>query len=228
MAMLTWIPEVLRDAGLVVVEYDGWRTRTTRASGLTVEGVVCHHTATGPNVSNTAVARLLAVGRSDLRGPLAQLGLDRDGHFWMIAAGRCNHNGYGTWGNNSIGIEAYNDGRGEAWPAVQIDAYERGCAALLAHLNFPIARCRGHKETDPGRKIDPRGIDMTAFRARVAEHMEDDDMAVDLTPILNRLDEIEAKLDAVYDKIVPTETVRADIRLTRDIATKVGVTTSPP
>lgn len=227
MAMLTWIPEVLRDAGLVVVEYDGWRTRTTRATGLTVEGVVCHHTATGPNVSNTAVARLLANGRSDLRGPLAQLGLDRDGHYWMIAAGRCNHNGYGTWGNNSIGIEAYNDGRGEAWPAVQIDAYERGCAALLSYTDLGIAECRGHKETDPGRKIDPRGIDMTAFRARVAEHMEDDDMAVDLTPILNRLDEIEAKVDKVYDKIVPEDTVRADIRLTRDIAKQVGVPTPP-
>ena len=172
--MLTWIPDVLRAAGLVVVEYDGWATRTTRATGLVVKGVVCHHTATGPNTSNTAVARLLANGRSDLKGPLSQLGLDRDGHFWMIAAGRCNHNGYGTWGNDSIGIEAVNDGVGEPWPAAQLDAYQRGCAALLAHEGLTIAECRGHKETDPGRKIDPRGIDMDAFRARVAELMEDD------------------------------------------------------
>ena len=222
MAMLTWIPEVLRDAGLVVVEYPGWENRTTRASGLTVNAVICHHTATGPNVSNTAGARLLANGRSDLKGPLSQLGLDRDGHFWMIAAGRCNHNGYGRFGNDSIGIEAYNDGRGEPWPNKQVDAYQRGCAALISHTNLPVGHCIGHKESDPGRKIDPRGIDMIAFRRRVTEYMEDD-MAVDLTPILNRLDAIEAKVDKVYDKIVDENTVRADIRLTREIALKVGV-----
>lgn len=233
MAMLTWIPEVLRDAGLVVVEYDGWQTRMTRASGLEVMGVVCHHTATAPTTSNIAVARLLANGRSDLKGPLSQLGLDRDGHFWMIAAGRCNHNGYGKWGNDSIGIEAYNDGVGEPWPKAQLEAYERGCAALLTHVGLTPAECRGHKETDPGRKIDPRGIDMTAFRARVAEHMEDEDMS----EIMNKLNELELRLialqrtadktaercTAIYDKIVPTQTVRDDIKLNREIAAKVGV-----
>lgn len=177
--MLTWIPDVLRAAGLVVVEYDGWQTRTTRATGLTVHGVVCHHTVTPPSTSNTAVARLLANGRSDLKGPLSQLGLDRDGHFWMIAAGRCSHNGYATqpsppWGNDSIGIEAFNDGTGEPWPAVQVDAFQRGAAALLEHVGLTAAQCMGHRETDPGRKVDPRGIDMDAFRASVADLMEDD------------------------------------------------------
>lgn len=174
MAFVPWLPQVLRDAGLVVVEYDGWQTRTTRTTGLTVRGVVCHHTATRASTSNTAVARLLANGRPDLKGPLCQLGLDRDGHYWMIAAGRGNHNGYGTWGNDSIGIEAFNDGVGEPWPVAQLDAYQRGCAAILEHVGLSIAECRGHRETDPGRKVDPRGIDMDAFRARVAELMEDD------------------------------------------------------
>lgn len=190
--MLTWLPDVLRAAGLVVVEFDGWQTRTTRQSGLTVEGVVCHHTATGPNVSNTAVARLLANGRSDLRGPLAQLGLDRDGHFWMIAAGRCNHNGFGEWGNDSIGIEAFNDGRGEPWPDVQIDAYVLGCAAILRHLDLDVSRCLGHKETDPNRKIDPT-FDMRPFRARVADLLEDD---------MPSLEDIEKLLDKKIDAAV--------------------------
>lgn len=224
MAFLTWIPDILRAAGLVVVEYDGWESRTTRPAGLMVQGVVCHHTATKPSTSNVAVARLLANGRPDLKGPLCQLGLDRDGHYWMIAAGRGNHNGYGTWGNDSIGIEAYNDGVGEPWPDVQLDAYERGCAALLTHVGLTIAECRGHKETDPGRKVDPKNIDMDVFRAHVAEHMEDD---VDLTPIIQRLDAIDAHLDKIDAKIVPEDTVRADIRLTREIATKVGVPTPP-
>lgn len=176
--MLTWLADTLTQAGLVVVPYDGWETRTTRAGGLEVRGIVCHHTATGPTTSNTAVARLLANGRSDLKGPLAQLGLDRDGHYWLIAAGRANGNGYGTWGNDSINIEAFNDGVGEPWPAVQVDAYERGCAALAHRCGLSIAEVRGHKETDPHRKVDPRGIDMDLFRAHVAAHLNppEDDM----------------------------------------------------
>lgn len=45
-------------------------------------------------------------------GPHAQLGLGRDGTFYIIAAGRCNHAGKGNWkgvtdGNGFfIGIEA--------------------------------------------------------------------------------------------------------------------------
>lgn len=181
-AMLTWLEDALNGAGLVVVPYPGWETRTTRAGGLTVKGIVCHHTVTKPSTSNEAVARLLANGRRGLRGPLSHLGLDRDGHFWLIAAGRCNHNGYGTWGNDSIGIEAFNDGVGEPWPDKQIDAFERGCAALIHRCGLSIAEVRGHKETDPARKVDPRGIDMDTFRARVADHLnppskDEDDMA---------------------------------------------------
>lgn len=175
--MLTWIPDVLRAAGLVVVEWPGWEIRGRDA--ISVNGVVCHHTATGPGTSNEAVAQLLEKGRIDLPGPLSQLGLDRDGHYWMIAAGRSNHNGYGTWGNDSIGVEAFNDGRGEPWTAVQMESFARGCAALIGYLGLSIAEVRGHKETDPTRKIDPL-FDMDAFRAQVASHLpptsEEDDM----------------------------------------------------
>jgi hypothetical protein len=38
---------------------------------------------------------------------------------------------------------------------------------------------------------------------------------------------LKPQLDAVYNKIVPTETVRADIRLTKDIAAKLGVPAPP-
>lgn len=190
--MLTWLPPVLRAAGLVVVEWPGWESRT-RGGGITVKGVVCHHTATGPGASDSDVARLLAAGRSNLPGPLSQLGLARDGRFWVIAAGRCNHNGYGTWGNDSVGIEAFNDGRGEPWPAVQVDAFERGCAAIIRHLGLSIAEVRGHKETDPNRKIDPT-FNMDAFRVRVATHLEDT-----MTP--EQEARILDKIGAVYNHI---------------------------
>lgn len=174
--ILSWLPDVLRAAGLTVVEVPGWEARTTRSTGLTVKGVVCHHTASSPRASDDAVVRLLRDGRSNLKGPLSQLGLDRQGRFWVVAGGRCNHNGFGTWGNDSVGIEAFNDGVGERWPAVQLDAYKRGVAAILAHCGLDAGHCKGHRETDPGRKVDPTGVDMDAFRLDVADLIEGDDM----------------------------------------------------
>ena len=161
-----WLPDVLRAAGLDVVEHDGWRNRGRELQS--VEGVVAHHTATGKAWSDERVVRLLIEGRSDLPGPLCQLGLDRTGAYHLIAAGKGNHNGHGEWGNQAIGIEAFNDGRGEAWVHVQLAAYIRGCAAICRHLGWPESKVKGHKETDPGRKIDPAGIDMDDFRLGVA------------------------------------------------------------
>jgi peptidoglycan hydrolase-like protein with peptidoglycan-binding domain len=141
-----------------------------------VFGVICHHTA-GPRDGNMPSLRTLIEGRSDLPGPLAHLGLGRDGTFYVIAAGRCNHAGRGSWqgltrGNtNFIGIEAENTGRADdqPWPAVQIDAYQRGVAALLRHVGRSADFCAGHKEyaLPPGRKSDP-SFDMRAFRLAVA------------------------------------------------------------
>lgn len=170
--MLSWLPTVLRSAGLDVYEMPGWETRRTRA-GYTPQGVVPHHTATSTAWLDGHVAALLRDGRRDLAGPLSQLGLERDGTFVVIAAGRANHNGYGLWGNDSIGIEAYNDGVGEEWPDVQYDAYVRGVAAICAHMGWGPDQVKAHRETDPGRKIDPTGIDMDQFRAAVF-NLEDD------------------------------------------------------
>ena len=165
----TWLPDVLRAAGLTVVEIPGWKGRGKALTAI--HGVVAHHTATGTTWTDTRVDNLLRDGRADLPGPLAQLGLDRAGRYRLVADGRANHNGYGTWGNASIGIEAYNDGKGEPWPAVQLDAYQRGAAAILAHLGLPAAKVLAHRETDHRRKPDPVGIDMAAFRRAVAGHI---------------------------------------------------------
>ena len=157
-----WLPDVLRDAGLNVDVMPGALTRGR--SMRSVQGVVGHHTATGPNWNDDHVAFLLRDGRRDLAGPLSQLGLERDGTFVVIATGKSNHNGYGEWGNDSIGIEAYNSGIGEPWPRAQYEAYVRGAAAVLARLGFGEHRFKGHRETDPRRKPDPRGIDLDQFR----------------------------------------------------------------
>lgn len=164
---VAWIADALHAAHLQLVPLDGWQGRGRELS--TVNGVVLHHTATPPTSSDAGVAKILRDGRADLPGPLSQLGLDRQGRFWLIADGKCNHNGLGMWANQAIGIEAYNDGKGEPWPAVQLDAFQRGTAAILRCLGLNEGHALGHRETDPGRKTDPKGVDLEAFRRRVAQ-----------------------------------------------------------
>src|ERR1044072_1917782 len=92
---LTWLPDVLKAAGLKVAEVNGWKTRGNGDVGK-IFGVICHHTV-GPRSGNMPSLKTLIKGRSDLPGPLAQLGLARDGTYFIIAAGRANHAGRGVW-----------------------------------------------------------------------------------------------------------------------------------
>lgn len=162
---LAWLPDVLQAAGLNVKLLPKWEGRGADLSSLF--GIVVHATVTPASVPDEAVARILRDGHSTLKGPLSQLGLDRSGTWWVIADGKCAHNGYGLWRNNAIGIEAFNDGKGEPWPDAQVDAWHRGCAAICRHLDFDVSQVKAHRETDPHRKIDPHGIDMGLFRTRV-------------------------------------------------------------
>lgn len=184
MFKMTWLADVLRAAGLKVEEVDGWQNRG-RGDMATVRGILCHHTA-GPLTGNAPSLNLVVKGREDLAGPLSQLVLGRDGTFHVVAAGRCNHAGAGAWqgvtsGNSSfIGIEAENAGTGkDPWPPVQMDAYARGCAAILKHLGEDSVMVAGHKEyaLPRGRKIDP-SFDMVTFRDRVDTIMKGGSNAV--------------------------------------------------
>jgi predicted chitinase len=170
--LLDWLPHVLREAGLKVAEEKDWLTRCRPGAFGPIKGIICHHTA-GSKKGNMPSLKLVREGRSDLAGPLAQLCLGRDGTFYVVSAGRCNHAGKGSWkgitaGNTHfIGIEAENAGtKDDPWPEVQMDAYRRGVAAILKHLGLGSAMCAGHKEFAPGRKPDPR-FDMEAFREAV-------------------------------------------------------------
>ncbi len=178
---LVWLSRVLKDAGLKVAAVPGWETRGNSDVGA-IEGVMCHHTV-GPKNGNMPSLGVLKDGRRDLQGPLAQLGLGRDGTFYIIAAGKANHAGEGEWkniktGNSSfIGIEGENTGINKPgnpnhdypWPAIQMDAFHRGVAAILKHIGQNESMCCGHKEyaLPRGRKIDPT-FDMDDFRSNVA------------------------------------------------------------
>lgn len=178
---LTWLADVLRAAGLKVAEVDGWKNRGRGDVGH-IAGVICHHTgvasgANMPTLNSLINGRKAEPGLKALPGPLAHLGLGRDGTYFVIAAGRAIHAGIGVWkgvpnGNsNFIGIEAENTGAANdrPWPDVQMDAYHRGVAAILKRIGKGADFCAGHKEyaTPHGRKDDP-DLDMNAFRAAVA------------------------------------------------------------
>lgn len=180
---LIWLPSILKEAGLKVATVPGWEDRGRGDVGE-IFGVICHHTAGGRNGNMPSLNGLIKGRAADpkrgvkaLPGPLAQLGLGRDGTFFVIAAGRCNHAGDGIWrgltnGNaNFIGIEAENTGLANdfPWPAVQVEAYHRGVAAILRHIRRTAEFCAGHREyaRPRGRKPDPTGLDMIQFRSSV-------------------------------------------------------------
>nr|WP_220132981.1 glycoside hydrolase family protein [Citrobacter freundii] len=177
---LTWLPDVMEAAGLKVAECPGWRTRGRGDVG-SIRGVMCHHTAGAPQgvmpSLNTLInGRAASANAQALAGPLAQIGLARDGTVFIVAAGRANHAGVGSWhgidtGNSSfIGIEAENTGVGERWSEVQIDAYYRCVAAILKYIGASENMACGHKEfaLPPGRKNDPT-LDMAVFRNQIGQ-----------------------------------------------------------
>lgn len=185
---LTWLPDVLKRAGLKVALVPGWENRGRGNVGR-IFGVICHHTA-GLKQGNMPSLQTLIIGRSDLPGPLAQLGLARDGTYYVIAAGRANHAGRGVWkgvrnGNsNFIGIEAESTGKAadRDWTEVQIKAYIHGVAAILKHIRQKEDFCAGHKEYAPNRKPDPVNIDMDDFRAEVAKILNGNGAPLGLIP----------------------------------------------
>lgn len=175
---LTWLPTVLRAAGLEVIEVPGWQGRG-HGDMSGVRGVLCHHTA-GPLKGDAPSLPVVINGRPDLAGPLSQLFLARSGAWHVVAAGKAWHAGRGdagtTWeafdGNaHLIGVEAENTGLpNDPWPSLQLDSYAKGVAAVLKKIGTSSAWAVGHKEYAPSRKSDP-SFPMTDFRARVGAHL---------------------------------------------------------
>lgn len=165
----------LRLWGLRVEGKTGWRFRG-RPYDFLPRAIIAHHTASNAKSGNFASENIVTYGRSDLKGPLCQFLLGRDGAVKVIATGYANHAGYGgpkagiptNQGNTySIGIEAENNGIGEPWSAEQLNAYYRLCAALLDWIGVDdVSKVIGHKEWT-SRKIDPSGINMDKFRYNV-------------------------------------------------------------
>lgn len=220
--MVTNLADILRGAGLKVIEVSGWKTRGH--GGMSgVKGVLWHHTATSAKASgNYPSLNVVQNGRSDLPGPLANLGLGRDGTWYVIAAGLAYHAGTGSHpaigtnnGNNwLLGVEAEHPGTaGNLWPAAQIDSYRRGTAALLRAFGLGSDRAIGHKEWAPSRKIDPYGLNMADERKFIQHYIsnptgnEDIDVAT-----LNELFELVRKYsggDSAFGYTLPRSPERS-------------------
>jgi hypothetical protein len=156
----------LRAAGLTVVEVKGWQTRARSSGGFATPplGVAWHHTASQTTIENDTNWEYFY---SDVR-PIGNMTLARNGDVWIGAAGAANTQGKGgpmvmsrgtipvDGGNTRAwAIEVANNGVGEPWPRVQIDAYFTASNCLNAHFGNQPTDVFTHASWTPGRKIDP-------------------------------------------------------------------------
>ncbi len=164
-----------RDWDVDVREMPDWRERGKPPFRRKLRGFVRHHTASARTGGRYAALKIVTNGRPGLvnalchwyspRGPGAEL--------WLIAAGVAWHAGEGGWegieGNTPVvGLEAENDGRGEAWHADQLYAAMALDRVLADVFEWPVKNGSDHKEWAPSRKIDRAGIDGDAWRSQVA------------------------------------------------------------
>lgn len=188
------LADVLRDAGLKVVEVPGWKEngRPSSTGGFNPGGNLWHHTGakdTNPNsiTDDYAYARWLAeIGRSDLPAPLCQVSIGRDGTVYVCASGRGNHAGTarstgpmaaGDGNYIYLGWECQNSGS-EGWSKAQYDAMVLAGAATSIHYGWSAQANRAHRETSLTGKWDPGGLDMNRFRndieSKIKSLKEDD------------------------------------------------------
>lgn len=180
MADPTWLPDVLRAAGLTCDIYPGAFQRGHGDFG-DIWGVVCHHTGSFGETPR-------GIAEHPSLGLASQLYLARDGRYTLCGVGVAWHAGAGSWpglpANNAnfrtIGIEGANDGGGRPgkphhvpWSDDQYGAYVVGVGAILKHLEEPASHSIDHKDWAGAAqgKWDRGGIDPNIFRADVAKWM---------------------------------------------------------
>lgn len=167
----TWLAEVLRSAGLTVVEHDGWRQRGN-GEFTDLWAVVWHHDGSPAGASPNVPVYI--AGQVDADNPGANCWVALDGIWHLIAAGMTYHAGKvlpGKPGNpESIGIETDHT-TGETWSGVELlDSLRRGTAAILGYLGEDQDSLEFHKTIcfPVGRKTDPDGLALTTERAAIA------------------------------------------------------------
>ncbi|WP_320067434.1 N-acetylmuramoyl-L-alanine amidase [Micromonospora sp. RTGN7] len=180
MATIPWLADVLRGAGVAVVEHGNWLGRVAGSSFNPI-GVLWHHTASTSSAANPHPALNICInGRSDLPGPLCQALVDYNGVFHVISGGRANHAGAsrgsgpipaGDGNTLMVGWEIDYNGVNQAMTNAQYSASVLATAAVLRQLGRDASHARGHRETSTSGKIDPSFIDLDSMRADVARQL---------------------------------------------------------
>lgn len=188
---ISWLADVLTEAGVEVVEEGDWLNRSAGSSFDPI-GVLWHHTAatvTSPDNPHPALD-ICINGRSDLPGPLCQALVDYNGVFHLISANRANHAGESGgsgpipagdgntlmvgWEIDYAGDQSGTGGPEQEMSQARYDASVKATAAVLSKLGNDASYARGHRETSTSGKIDPSYIDLDAMRADVAAAMGDE------------------------------------------------------
>lgn len=173
-----WLPDALREFGVNVVEDAGWKEWGNGDFG-TIWGVIVHHTG-----SNNTSANYIRYNPGLGNALSSQIHLSRDGVATLVGAGVAWHAGRGSYPGLptdnanwvTIGIEAQGDG--QTWPAEQMEAYYRICAAIIWYLGLPVERVISHWEYsmkaqgkwDPG--LNGKPMPMAPFRAEVQKRLD--------------------------------------------------------
>lgn len=156
----------LRAVGLKVVEVQGWQTRARSSGGFASPplGVQWHHTASQTTPQNDT--NYMFHNAQD--APIGNALIARDGSIWLGAAGAANTAGKGgplTLSRGTVPLdgansrtwafEVANNGVGEAWPQVQIDAYFKASNEMNRRFGNKPTDVFNHQTWAPTRKIDP-------------------------------------------------------------------------
>lgn len=175
---LTDLADVLRTAGLNVIELSGWQDRGESGSFNPI-GILLHHDAMGLGFnSNPGDDMNVPEYMSQNGNDGSQLWVRRDGAWVVMAAGRKWHAGAGqgycdipagSGNSNWLGVETDHT-TGNPWPSEQLDSINRGCRTLAKHYGWQASNCAGHREYAPDRKIDPENFDLDGWRRYIASN----------------------------------------------------------
>lgn len=168
------IRSVAKRTGYPVLE--AWSGHNMGLMG-SIYGPMLHHTGTPASYAGDyPTLKVVRDGRPGLENSLAMFGIGKSGTIYLINDKISWHAGAGNWngvtdGNGHFaGIEAEGPG---TWSAAQIDSYQRLVASILLETGRDINWMPTHAQfaLPTGRKTDPTGIDMNAFRGKVQQYL---------------------------------------------------------
>lgn len=163
--------EVMRTAGLNVVEMSGWKSRGESGS-FSIHGILLHHDAEG--LHNDNVPNFMS--QNGEFG--SQLWIKYTGEVYVMAAGLKMHAGSGQGFRNipanngnayCIGIETDYSGEGPRPAAIDVAIHQLTRVLVDFFGMDPQRDLALHKEYAPDRKIDLANFDADAWRDRAGK-----------------------------------------------------------